>query len=388
VLSPVVDPAGVPRFSLPPLEAQADLVERYGIDTLLFCPNAWALRHTFLNQETGEMLRARCNRWDCLYCGPRKVDQWRQLVKAAEPTLFLTLSKSGKTVEEAARALTVFMRSLRRGSKGKGPHRIGARPAYSVEYFAVLERHRNFAENGFHWHLLLRGVDFIPYTEVIQPVWRSATHGDAEIGHIEAIRKPQVIGYVTKYLTKSLAWGEQGMRPVRRKQQVVLLDALEKETALGGYDEHGLPRAEQRPYLYQVRQDGRGQVVEEEHVMEDEKVSRARRIRYSRHFFPEPVAELRARLFADLEQEAMEQLDNGKLIENELEREEDEQPVRRSSWRLVELEEFTSDREEYKRRRRAALLDALADIRTGQRQLSPRVINIWAYQRSESRGTG
>ena len=90
-----------PRFSLPSLGEQANLAEKHGLETLLFCPNAWALRHIFINQDTGEVLRARCNRWDCLYCGPPKVDQWRQLVKATEPTLFITLIKAGKTVEEA-----------------------------------------------------------------------------------------------------------------------------------------------------------------------------------------------------------------------------------------------------------------------------------------------
>lgn len=92
------------RFPLPLLEEQVMLVEKHKVETLLFCPDPWALRHVFINQDTGEVVRARCNRWDCLYCGPRKVDTWWQLVKAAEPTLFLTLTKAGKTVEEAARA--------------------------------------------------------------------------------------------------------------------------------------------------------------------------------------------------------------------------------------------------------------------------------------------
>ena len=86
----------------------------------------------FVNQDTGEMGGAQCNRWHCLYCGPRKVDQWLQLVKAAEPTLFLTLTKAGKTVEEAARALTTFLQYLRRGSKGRGPNRVGAREEYGI----------------------------------------------------------------------------------------------------------------------------------------------------------------------------------------------------------------------------------------------------------------
>jgi hypothetical protein len=128
-----------PSFPLPSLNEQANLAEKHGIETLLFCPDSWALRHVFINQNTGEVVRARCNRWDCLYCGPRKVDQWRQLVKAAEPTLFVTLTKAGKTVEEAARALTTFLQYLRRGSKGRGPNHIGSREAYHIEYFAVLD---------------------------------------------------------------------------------------------------------------------------------------------------------------------------------------------------------------------------------------------------------
>jgi hypothetical protein len=151
------------RFPLPSLDEQVDLAEKHQVESLLFCTNPWAIRHFFVNRDTGEVVRARCNRWDCLFCGPRKVDTWRQLVKAAEPTLFLTLTKAGQTVEEAARALTTFLQYLRRGSKGRGPNHIGARLAYLIKYFAVLERHENFAENGFHWHLLIKGVDFIPH---------------------------------------------------------------------------------------------------------------------------------------------------------------------------------------------------------------------------------
>ncbi|GHO83315.1 hypothetical protein [Dictyobacter formicarum] len=116
------------------------------------------------------------------------------------------------------------MQALSRGSKGRGRGRIGARPAYPVECFAVRERHANFAENGFHWHLLIKGVDSIPYKEVIQPLWRSARHGIAEIGHIERFRNPRAIGYVTKYLTKALTTSEKGTRQVKRERKVLMQD--------------------------------------------------------------------------------------------------------------------------------------------------------------------
>ena len=359
---------------MPTLYEQADLVEKHRVDTLLFCPNPWALRHQFINRDTGEVIRARCNRWDCLHCGPRKVDMWRQLVKAAEPTLFLTLTKAGKTVEEAARALTTFLQYLRRGSKGKGPNQVGAREAYPVEYFCVLERHQDFEENGFHWHLLIKGADYIPH-EVLKEAWQSARHGVAYIVHIEAVRKPHVIGYVTKYLTKSLSQNEKGVRQEEREGKKLALN-------------------------------GEGNLVEERHTYTVELTSKARRIRYSRHFFPERVTELRARLFTEIEQHSMEQAEDtladsaqaegGKPIyessEEGMEQEgqgetgelvvTEELTVKRSSWMIMECEEFTDDIKEYRRRRRKALLEALVAIREGQRHLSRRVINIWAYQRT------
>jgi hypothetical protein len=359
------------RFTFPSFDEQADLAEKHGLDTLLFCPDPWALRHAFINQDTGEVARARCNRWDCLHCGPRKVDQWRQLVKEAGPTLFLTLTKAGHTVEEASRALTTFLQYLRRGSKGKGPHHIGAREAYSIEYFAVLERHNDFEENGFHWHLLVKGVDFIPH-EVLKEAWRSARHGIAYIVDVQAIRKPHVIGYVTKYLMKSLSRGEKGIQYEEREKTGMSVD-----------DE--------------------GNLVEERRTYTAELVSKARRIRYSRHFFPEKIADLRVRLFAEIEQGSMEQgesqlscegcqVNDDSFGDNASADEEsqinhgetEQQPVKRSSWMLVQQEEFTQDMKEYRRRRRKALLEALDDWRNG-RYVSRRVINIWAYQRKELR---
>jgi len=143
-----------------------------------------------------------------------------------------------------------------------------------------------------------------------------------------------------------------------------------------------------------ISQDEDGHIVEERHTYTVELVSRARRIRYSRHFFPEKVADLRVRLFAEIELGSMEQTenetsddgsavvdagqpDNGKPLA-------EEQPIKRASWSLVQCEEFTEDIQEYRRRRRKALLEALIDLREG-RNLSRRVINIWAYQRNEFR---
>ena len=60
----------------PTIEEKVEWHLEDGTDTLHVCPDAWALRHRFINRETGEVRRARCDRWTCLYCGPRKVDKW------------------------------------------------------------------------------------------------------------------------------------------------------------------------------------------------------------------------------------------------------------------------------------------------------------------------
>jgi hypothetical protein len=359
------------RWREPSLPEQVNIAERHGIDTLLYCADPWAIRHHWINQETGEVQRARCNRWQCLYCGPRKVDLWRQLVRAAEPVLFLTLTKAGKTVQEAARALTTFVQALRRGSKGKGPNRIGARSAYPLEYFAVLERHKDFERNGFHWHLLIKGSDHIPYKEVVQPLWMSATHyrpateheegRGAKIARVERIRNAKAIGYVTKYLTKAVAVGEKGVKEVQRERLVVVDDELGK-------------RVEKQEFTEEV-------------------VSKAHRIRYSRDFFPERVADLRKRLFAGLENETMEAV-NGAAVEVPEEENglplasEESQEAKRSPWALKEKDEFTSDIEEYRLRKRKALLSVLKDMNSGGAHLSRRVIGIWAYQRGELKCIG
>ena len=332
--------SGEKRWVVLSSEERALLAERYGIDTLYICPNAWALGRHWLNRETGEVQRARCNRWDCLYCGPRTVDLWRQLVRQAEPTLFLTLTKAGHTVEQAARALTTFIQALRRGSKGRGRNHIGARLAYLIEFFAVLERHEDFERNGFHWHLLIKGVDEIPYKEVIQPLWMSATHYNEETGegakiaHIERIRNARAIGYVTKYLTKAVTFTEQGTKAVTRTQMVLV------------ENEQGKHRVEQEEVVEQV-------------------ASKAHRIRYSRHFFPEQVAELRRRLFAGLEgsQEPEQANEQKEDIISVVSKEETTKV--RSPWTLVDSRaEAREAVEDYKMTRYGEVLRELEGVRS------------------------
>jgi hypothetical protein len=267
------------------------------------------------------------------------VEQWRQLIAQAEPTLHLVLSKAGSTVEEAARALTTFMQALRRGSKGRGKLRQGSRQAYPVEYFGVMERHKNFEENGFHWHLLLKGVDEIPYA-IIKELWRSARHGKAENGWIRRVDNTRAIGYVTKYLTKDIFRSERGTK--MREREVMGL-----------------------------RLDDSGRLVEDRQIIVEEVESRARRIRYSRGFFPESTKELRLRLFQEID---------GGLSDHG-----GEAPAS-PSWELREIGPKIEGVGQYRARLEKALAEVIDERVASGRKLSRRIVTVWNYQRGQMSG--
>jgi hypothetical protein len=360
-----------------------------GTHTLHICPNAWALRRRLVNEATGEVARFGCGLWSCAYCGPRKVDRWRQIIAQADPKLHLVLTKAGHTVEEASRKLTTFMQALRRGSKGRGRGRIGARPAYPVEYLAVLEEHKDFERNGFHWHILISGVDYIPYKEVIRPLWTSAIKGkrteeealkqeygfsDEEVraflsgegkdrkkfrrlGWIKPVEKVKAIGYVTKYLMKDIFKERKGIRRVERVQVVGLLR-----------DEQG-----------ELVRDEQGKLIEDRLTVIDEVESKARRIRYSRGFFPEPTKQIWRRLLNPTEstQEGGEQ-GNDDAGQGDEERKEQQAA---SLWKLVEVAPPAQNVEEYQERVVSNLTWAVRDyVDTGKR-LSFRVLRMWEQHR-------
>ncbi len=282
--------------------------------------------------------------------------------------LHVVLSRAGHTVEEAARALTTWVQYLRRGSKGRGRSHVGARPAFPIEYFAVLERHANFEETGFHWHILIKGVDYLP-KEILDASWASATHGLNRFAYVDRVKNGRAVGYVTKYLTKEITRQEKGVKEEYREAVDLGLDAA-------------------------------GNPVRQKVLYKEEVTSHARRIRYSRHFFPEAVEDLRFKLFSRLEDPDqieresvslqtgyVDDVDGGEIRsersnEDETKKEqEQENREKRPSWSLYEQEPFTTDIREYRTRRRAALLEALMEVRAGRWWISGRVLSVWSYQR-------
>lgn len=387
---------------LPPLETQATMVEEAGVQDLLFCRNAWALSHRFSSRQTGETIRARCNSWSCLYCGPRKVDGWRRKIEVAQPALFVTLSRAGRTVEEAARTLTTVVQYLRRGSKGRGCGRVGARPAYPIEFFATLEQHSNVEEVGFHWHLLVVGVDYLP-KQVVSEALRSATMhlypGGSYIVDVRRVHNFKAVGYVTKYLTKDVYRKDRGV--IQREQ--VVRELVYEGVAGTEYtvermvcQEDGTVELvrEQRYAVYEPRYDEQGQPMRREETRVVEQVSKAHRVRYSKRFFPGKTKDIWALLCEGLSAEEV----RARLVADQAEKKDDQGEQERQNeandqveaqlqtgwalYRVVSLQrEGKEARESYEQMRRAALVEALEEVREGRRKYSRRVVSLWKYQR-------
>ena len=105
-------------------------------------------------------------------------------------------------------------------------------------------------------------------------------------------------------------------------------------------------------YLYRTHLDEQGQAVVERVTEMEEVVSRARRIRYTGHFFPESMAVLRARLFADLDAEEV-------VLDGEMPDLDDETtPPEKSSWILYAQASFSHDVQDYQERRHSALAES------------------------------
>lgn len=190
-----------------PSEFQGLGASKLTADSGGFCSSFWALRHRMVHIESGLSLPMNCGLYPCLFCGPRKVSLWRDLVQLAEPERFITFTRMGGTVAEASLALSVIIKRLRRGSRctGRGGSRRHGRASFQFEYFATFEQHKN---GTFHAHVLQKG-DYIPHSALSEAL-RSATHGRSFVTWVNAC-DAGTAGYVTKYMTKQLSSDEVGI---------------------------------------------------------------------------------------------------------------------------------------------------------------------------------
>src|SRR5712691_2242708 len=179
----------------------------------------------------------------------------------------------------------------------------------------------------------------------------------AYIVRVRGVTNARAIGYVTKYLTKEVALERRGMRLVEQQRLVYRMD------------DEGQLRREPTTRLIEV-------------------MSRARRIRYTQHFFPASTAALRARIFADLGQGEVALSPGGLVPDVADEAPEEEPQASRGSWVLYEKAPYSDDLNDYYDRRREALVEALQRQQDGERLYSGRIVNMWAAQQRLQREDG
>lgn len=155
------------------------------------CPDPWARLHAFYNPATGQVIPARCKRWNCFQCAKINYYKVDHLISLGNPERFITLSRAGKTPKEINYNLKKLVQGIRR---------LGL----VFEYAAVVEPH----ENGqAHIHMMQRG-DFIPQAQLsdMWKVYTAKSYGGqgSFIVDIRFIQDNQnVKGYILKYLKKS-----------------------------------------------------------------------------------------------------------------------------------------------------------------------------------------
>src|SRR5438876_3730367 len=163
------------------------------------------------------------------------------------------------------------------------------------------------------------------------------------------------VGYVSKYLTKDVTRDKRGMREELREMIV-------------------------------QRVDEQGHLVHECSLQTVQVLSKARRIRYTRHFFPASTADLRQRLFSGLGDVNEVAIDQAVFpdLKDELNQahvdssigEGEGQGDKPSPWVLYEHDPFSRDIQDYRDRRQTALVESLTNLRAGQPMYSRRVISI------------
>lgn len=139
-------------------------------------------------------LPARCNRWSCSTCGPRKARRLRKRLERTRPSRLVTLTlrpDPSLTPKEhlalANRAWSILWRRLRRKH---GPKAVG--------YAKIVELTRAGTP---HLHIIVS----CPFIEQrwLSAAWRELT-GSYIVDVRKVSRRRGIAGYLTAYLTKAL----------------------------------------------------------------------------------------------------------------------------------------------------------------------------------------
>src|SRR5277367_2469848 len=148
----------------------------------------------------GLAIAAPCRRWQCPACGPRRVRAYQRRMAQVPYNRFITLTMKGVMpwTRETLRTLSRSWARLRRVLARK----------YGLSHFTrVVERHKSGSPN---LHVAAASA-YIP-----QKVLRilAEQSGFGRVCDIRAILNQRILGYVTKYLTKTTATGEPGFHGI------------------------------------------------------------------------------------------------------------------------------------------------------------------------------
>jgi hypothetical protein len=162
------------------------------VDGIPKCPNGTiALTHS----TTVNLLPARCNRWACSRCGPRKARRLRKRLERSRPNRLVTLTlrpDPSLTPREqlaiANHAWSILWRRLRR-KHGRN----------AVGYAKIVELTKAGTP---HLHIIVQS----PFIEQrwLSAAWLELTGSFiVDVRHVQ--KRKGVAGYLTAYLTKALA---------------------------------------------------------------------------------------------------------------------------------------------------------------------------------------
>jgi len=141
-----------------------------------------------LNASTAKRIEIPCGKWTCPECGPAKVSRLkvRYGMGDLQPTVFLTLTQQSDDATPIMAAWNRFRAIMRKRG-------------YLLRYFLVREYTR---AGKAHLHVLVEG--YWPWIQT-SGMWMLATGGASKITNIKRIHNAGgAVGYVVKYLTKSL----------------------------------------------------------------------------------------------------------------------------------------------------------------------------------------
>lgn len=183
---------------------------------------AWTVRGTSFDGTRQKFVRLNCKCWECRYCGPRRARRSAHAIRGWAEKLrlnrFVTLTLDPKKLngQDSTKYLNRTFAKLR--------SILHRRYGKALSYIRVLEYQQN---GNAHFHLLLN--QFIDI-EWLRTQWQAV--GGGWNVWIKLVKIHNVVGYLSKYLTKDLlVSAPKGSRRITTSRDVRLFEKPNKDAA-------------------------------------------------------------------------------------------------------------------------------------------------------------